>query len=248
MQEMDSKRDPMFYNSMKGYGPQEYGNESRSQSASLANDEEFKRKVKALMKSREQLKQQNAELQNQNAELQSQNSELHNQVLSLQAQLGDLKNSGDGRRQQDSRMNAIIENSNRKIEALMSERDALVAEKKELMGRISRAEKSSPNKDDELSLKIGRVLIEAQASAQRIVSDAENEAHDVREETAGLSNSFLKDVEAAKAELETMKSSMAGITSSLNSRVDVMLGMLYGAQRYFTNHVNTDKGNLNLDV
>jgi hypothetical protein len=119
---------------------------------------------------------------------------------------------------------------------LMAENVELRAQNTELTEKIAAiTAEYDIEKDNELSMKVGKVLIEAQAGASRIIEDANSEVSKAKTEKNSIYDSASKEINALLAEINISKKYFQDISQSLSQKYESLDRLLVSAQSKFSN-------------
>lgn len=123
-------------------------------------------------------------------------------------------------------------------EALAREKDSLLVQRREYEERVARLEAQlarARTEEEQLSIRLGRVFIEVQASAQRILERANLEAERIRSGAASANGAFLQELEQMQSELRDVQSNVGELFREFNGRVDDLEQMLERARGRLAN-------------
>ena len=167
-----------------------------------------------------------AEAQEKCRQLTEQNNELYvklrdssDRLAAAEAELARLKQAGGELASQN--------------EALAREKDSLLVQRREYEERVARLEAQlarARTEEEQLSIRLGRVFIEVQASAQRILERANLEAERIRSGAASANGAFLQELEQMQSELRDVQSNVGELFREFNGRVDDLEQMLERAR------------------
>lgn len=118
-------------------------------------------------------------------------------------------------------------------EALAREKDSLLVQQHEHEERVSRLEAQlarARTEEEQLSIRLGRVFIEVQASAQRILEQAGREAEKIRSGAASANGAFLRELEQMQSELREVQSNVGELFREFNGKVGDLEQMLERAR------------------
>jgi len=198
--------------------------------ADMGGDEDFKRKVKALIRSREQYKQQNTDLQAQ-----------------VQQLTGDLAAARSAAASASAAPSAAaVEAYTREIARLNDEsgrsaaaRTALETENRDLRQQLAEAinrVKTAPaaESDEDVSKRLGKLLLEAHMSAQRITQQAEADVGEIYAQARQARGEIMLQVHASQQDVTELKNALNSFQTGVSARLDAMASALAGAHSFLS--------------
>jgi DNA repair exonuclease SbcCD ATPase subunit len=225
-----------------------------------ANDDEaFKLKVKALIKSRETLKQQNEELSARLRALEQRES--GGTYSQGKSELERVRAENERLRYDMERRLADRERTSTESQRLHSSLEELRSENERLLGMATTSGRQPSNwyasdsvsapptrersfyderssfRDRQPTLEtnaqMGDMFSKAQSFADKIVADAEKEVRALKYEAATIQQSLKDDIDRAARDVRKMRTFIGDVTNSLNTQIEGIERMLEECRRKF---------------
>ncbi len=135
-----------------------------------------------------------------------------------------------------SNLEAELENQKR-IAAQKDREIKAVTEKNRLLQSKIEELESKGKKYDDLSAQIGKVIIEAKASAEEIIEKAKTDAGVLTANALTSSSGFISELESLKTGVQKLKETARVISSDLTARAQTMEVLLEDASRRIQDNV-----------